>query len=55
MKNNTLLLLMLVLAGTMTTVLAAPMGKVFTYQGKLPDGDAPANGSYIFASRCSER
>jgi hypothetical protein len=34
------------LAGTAATAVAGPIGTAFTYQGRLTDSDAPANGSY---------
>ena len=38
-----------VLAGLLAGPLAAqPLGTAFTYQGRLQDGGAPANGPYDF-------
>ncbi len=43
------IILALTIAATFTASLpAAPMGTAFTYQGKLHDGSAPANGFYDF-------
>jgi len=38
--------LLTLLASGSSLITAAPLGTAFTYQGKLTDGGAPANGSY---------
>ena len=47
MKLQPAIVVSFVLLG-LTAAIAAPLGSAFTYQGRLTDGGAPANGLYDF-------
>lgn len=46
MNSTRLIRLVVLLLSTGSLLKAAPLGTSFTYQGKLTDGSAPANGRY---------
>jgi len=46
MKSHKFILTVAILSLFSTLVMAPPLGTAFTYQGRLADGGAPANGSY---------
>jgi len=46
-------LFVLVLAAGTGVLLAAPLGSIINYQGRLMDGDSAANGEYDLRCRVS--